>query len=132
MATRTLLRKRDVCKRYGGVTPRTIERAVEAGRIPRPQYPFANGIPFWDEAELQTNERAAAMAGRDAAAWKIRLFFELGAATTRKECREILSQFDEQTGGLPTREHDALSEQITSVIAKNLRSEKGPEGIRAS
>ena len=55
-------KKRDVCRRYGGVTPRTIERAVEAGRLPPPKFPFGNTTPLWDNDELDAHDRAAATA----------------------------------------------------------------------
>ena len=56
------LRKRHVRERYGDVAARTIERAVEAGRLPPPEFPFSNRVPFWDEAVLEQHDRAAATA----------------------------------------------------------------------
>jgi hypothetical protein len=56
------LRKRQLRERYGDINPRTIERAVAAGRLPPPQFPFGNRIPFWDEAVLEEHERAAVIA----------------------------------------------------------------------
>jgi len=58
---RRWLRKRQVRARYGDVTDRTLERAVKDGRIPPPEFPFANRIPFWDEERLEAHERAAAL-----------------------------------------------------------------------
>ncbi len=58
------LRKKAVCERYGGITPRTLERAIAAGKIAAPEFPFQNRIPFWDEAELDRWDRAAVVAGR--------------------------------------------------------------------
>ncbi len=44
-----------VAARYGK-TPKTLDRWVETGIIPRPQY--INGYKFWDEAELDASDRA--------------------------------------------------------------------------
>jgi predicted DNA-binding transcriptional regulator AlpA len=54
------LRKRAVAERYGGVTPRTIERMVKDGRLPEPEYP-AGRFPMWDEAKLDECDRAATL-----------------------------------------------------------------------
>jgi hypothetical protein len=59
--TKRWLRKRQVRERYGNVVDKTIERAVKDGRIPPPEYPFNNKVPFWDEERLEAHERAAAM-----------------------------------------------------------------------
>ena len=53
------LRKKAVCERYGGVTPRTIERLVKDGVLPAPEFPFQNKIPVWDEAALDEHDRSA-------------------------------------------------------------------------
>jgi hypothetical protein len=55
------LRKRQVARRYGDVTLRSIERAVEDGRLPPPIYPCGENTPMWDLAVLEENERAAAL-----------------------------------------------------------------------
>jgi hypothetical protein len=55
------LRKRQMRERYGNVTDRTIERAVKDGRLPPPQFPFNNAVPFWDEETVAAHERAATM-----------------------------------------------------------------------
>jgi hypothetical protein len=55
------LRKRQVRERYGDVVDRTVERAVKAGRLPPPAFPFGNRIPFWDEERLEAHECDAAM-----------------------------------------------------------------------
>jgi hypothetical protein len=57
--SKTFLRKRQLAQRYGDVTLRSIERAVEAGRIPAPEYPCGEHTPLWDLEKLETNERAA-------------------------------------------------------------------------
>jgi hypothetical protein len=59
--SKTYLRKRQLALRYGGVTLRSIERAVEAGRIPPPEYPCGENTPLWDLEKLEANERAAAI-----------------------------------------------------------------------
>ena len=55
------LRKRQVRERYGDVCDRTVERAINSGRLPPPQFPFGNRIPFWDEETLEAHERAAVL-----------------------------------------------------------------------
>jgi hypothetical protein len=55
------LRKKQLRKRYGDVTDKTIERAVRDKRIPPPEYPLDNKIPFWDEENLEAHERAVTM-----------------------------------------------------------------------
>jgi hypothetical protein len=51
------LRKRQVAARYGDVCPRTIDRAVEDGRLPAPKFPFRNKVPYWTEDELDQHDR---------------------------------------------------------------------------
>jgi len=50
-----------VRERYGDVCDRTLERAVNDGRLPPPSYPFNNKIPFWDEDVLEAHERTAVL-----------------------------------------------------------------------
>jgi predicted site-specific integrase-resolvase len=58
------LRKAQVRARYAGVSNKTLERHVAAGRLPPPEYPLGNRIPLWDEEVLEENERKAALARR--------------------------------------------------------------------
>jgi hypothetical protein len=51
------LRKEAVCARYGDVVDRSIERAVKEGRLPAPEFPLGNKIPFWDEEKLDEHDR---------------------------------------------------------------------------
>jgi hypothetical protein len=51
------LRKEAVCARYGDVVDRSIERAVKDGRLPAPEFPLGNKIPFWDEEKLDEHDR---------------------------------------------------------------------------
>jgi len=37
---------------------------VKAKKLPPPQYPLGNKVPFWDEAELDASDKAAAAAYR--------------------------------------------------------------------
>jgi hypothetical protein len=62
--SKTYLRKRQVAQRYGGIALRSVERAVEDGRIPPPTYPIGENTPLWDLEVLEANERAAAMRGK--------------------------------------------------------------------
>jgi hypothetical protein len=62
------LRKAQVRARYGGVSNKSIERHVAAKRLPPPEYPLSNRIPFWDEGRLDENDRQAALARRAPAA----------------------------------------------------------------
>jgi len=65
--SKTYLRKRQVAQRYGNVALRSIERAVQDGRIPPPEYPCGENTPLWDLEKLEANERAAAI--RTSAIW---------------------------------------------------------------
>jgi hypothetical protein len=56
-STKRWCRKRQVQSRYGEVCSRTIDRAVEDGRLPPPKYPFGNNVPYWDEDELDDHDR---------------------------------------------------------------------------
>jgi predicted DNA-binding transcriptional regulator AlpA len=58
-------RKRQVRARYGDCSDRTIDRMVKAGKLPPPQYPLGTKVPFWDEAELDASDKAAAAAYRN-------------------------------------------------------------------
>ena len=60
---KTYLRKRDVARRYGDVTLRTIERGVERGDIPPPEFPCGPNVPMWDLDVLEAAERAAVIRG---------------------------------------------------------------------
>jgi predicted DNA-binding transcriptional regulator AlpA len=55
------LRKSSVARRYD-VTPRTVERMVDDGRLPPPIY--RGRMPQWDEAELDAADRAATVGRR--------------------------------------------------------------------
>lgn len=56
------LRKRQVAQRYS-ITPRTVERMVEDGRLPQPDF-YRGRLPFWGEDTLDESDRAAAAAYR--------------------------------------------------------------------
>jgi hypothetical protein len=51
------LRKNQVCQRYGNITPRTLERMVNDGRLPLPEFPYGNRIPAWQEETLDAHDR---------------------------------------------------------------------------
>jgi hypothetical protein len=51
------LRTEGVCARYGNIVPRSVERAVQDGRLPAPEYPLGNRIPFWNEETLDEHDR---------------------------------------------------------------------------
>jgi hypothetical protein len=57
-------RKAQVGARYGGVCGRTIDRAVEDGRLPAPKYPFGNKIPYWDGDDLDAHDRSLVFSDR--------------------------------------------------------------------
>jgi hypothetical protein len=59
------LRKIRVAQRYDA-SIRWVERAVQDGRLPPPEY--RGRIPIWDEAKLDESDRAAAVARRPKAA----------------------------------------------------------------
>jgi hypothetical protein len=56
------LRKRQVAQRYS-ITPRTVERMVDDGRLPPPDF-YRGKLPFWGEHTLDKADRAAAAAYR--------------------------------------------------------------------
>jgi hypothetical protein len=58
---KTFLRKRAVADRYG-VNRRTVDRWAEDGRLPPPIY--RGIIPLWDQAELDSQDHAAAAVAR--------------------------------------------------------------------
>ena len=60
--SKRFLRKSAVALRYGGITPRSVERMVCDGRLPAPHY--RGRFPLWDEDELDASDRAAALAPR--------------------------------------------------------------------
>jgi hypothetical protein len=63
---RRYLRKGAVAARYGVVT-RTVERWVETGAIPPPEYLPGSKIPLWNEAALDESD-SRGLATRTAAA----------------------------------------------------------------
>jgi hypothetical protein len=62
--SKTYLRKRQVAQRYGGIAIRSVERAAEDGRIPKPEFPFGAHLPLWDLEKLEENERQAVIRGK--------------------------------------------------------------------
>ena len=52
------LRKEAVRARYGNIVNRSLEYAVKTGRLPAPEYPLGNRIPFWNEEVLDSHDRA--------------------------------------------------------------------------
>jgi len=56
------LRKKHLRERYS-CCDRTIDRMVESGRLPAPQFPWQNRIPGWEEAVLDTHDRAVVAGG---------------------------------------------------------------------
>jgi hypothetical protein len=62
---RRWLRKAQVRARYGDISNKSVERHVAAKRLPPPEYPLGNKVPFWDEDGLDENDRAAALARRE-------------------------------------------------------------------
>jgi hypothetical protein len=60
-AKKCWLRKAVVKQRYGGISDRTLTRAVKDKRIPPPHFPMHNEIPMWLESELDENEARAAI-----------------------------------------------------------------------
>jgi hypothetical protein len=53
-------RKAQVAARYN-VCGRTIDRAVEDGRLPPPKYPLGPKIPYWDGDDLDAHDRASTL-----------------------------------------------------------------------
>jgi excisionase family DNA binding protein len=59
--SKKFLRKKAVADRYG-VTIRTVERMIDDGRLPKPQY--RGRLPLFAEDELDASDRAAALLPR--------------------------------------------------------------------
>ncbi len=57
------LRRKQLAARYSTCT-RTIDRMVEDGRLPEPDF-YIGKLPMWSEEKIEAQERAA-MRGRDA------------------------------------------------------------------
>ena len=53
---KVFLKKKDLARRYGGVTIRTIERMWEEGRLPPPDI-YNGPSPLWSETSLEKHER---------------------------------------------------------------------------
>jgi hypothetical protein len=89
------LRKADVAQRYGNIENRTVERKVEHGLIPPPDYLFQNRIPFWDEEELDAHDRAAVTAVRTTASLDdiTRLIQRISAASSHTEALSVFCAF---------------------------------------
>jgi hypothetical protein len=76
------LRKRHIRKRYGDVTPRTVNRMMEDGRLPPPDF-YSGRSPLWSERRLEEHERMLALkaeAARQLAARKAAEAAEKAAA----------------------------------------------------
>jgi hypothetical protein len=114
---RQFLRKRQVAQRYGNITTRSVERAVEDGRIPPPEYPMGLHTPMWDLAKLEANERVAAMHGGKLG-WRHRLLAELAAAQTREDGEQILAQYADTIGALPEDERENLLTRAQDIISE--------------
>lgn len=56
------LRKRAVAERYS-VNPRTVERMILDGRLPKPLY-RGTRFPLWKESDLDESDRRLAVAYR--------------------------------------------------------------------
>jgi hypothetical protein len=57
------LRRKHLCARYGEVSDRTIDRMIDSGRLPPPEFPFGNRIPAWRENVLDEHDRRVVAAG---------------------------------------------------------------------
>ncbi len=55
MDRKQFLRRKNLAERYQ-VTERTIERRVELGLLPRPEY-FGGRFPLWDPEIIEQHER---------------------------------------------------------------------------
>jgi hypothetical protein len=115
--TKQFLRKRQVAQRYGNITPRSVERAVEDGRIPAPVYPFGPHSPMWDLEELERNERAAAIRGTSKSDWRDRFLAELTTAP-RNQASAILQQYNDLINALPADEREKLLAAAQDIIAE--------------
>jgi hypothetical protein len=108
------LRKAQVRRRYGDASDRTIERMVDACRIPKPDY-FGNTIPYWNEAKLERNDRTLAAQSSHVRDQFQRLMAEVTAATTAAEARGILhvAQLNGKLEGLTEAQVEGLQDAVS-------------------
>ena len=116
--SKVYLRKRQVATRYGGVTPRSIERAVEDGRIPAPIYPIGANTPLWDLETLEAAERAAVLR-KDTSytSWCGQLVSRIATAT-RDEAATILSEHKDLIDALSDSAREKLLAELQDIIAQ--------------
>jgi hypothetical protein len=54
----TWLRKSSVAGRYG-ISERSVDRKVDAGKLPRPKFPIGKNLPLWSRLELEAHDEQA-------------------------------------------------------------------------
>jgi hypothetical protein len=59
--------RKELKKRQGGISDRTLDRRIKEGRLPPPDYPFGNSKPAWREDVLDAHDLAVAAAAAAAA-----------------------------------------------------------------
>jgi len=52
------LRKAHVAGWYG-ISERSVDRKVDAGKLPKPEFPLGDNLPLWRKAELEAHDSAA-------------------------------------------------------------------------
>ena len=52
------LRKPHVAGRYG-ISERSVDRKVDAGKLPKPKFPLGENLPLWSRAELEAHDAQA-------------------------------------------------------------------------
>jgi hypothetical protein len=65
---RVYLRKHQLRTRYGWESERSVDRAVKAGRLPRPAT-YIGQYPLWDAAELDEHDRKITVASVNRGFW---------------------------------------------------------------
>jgi hypothetical protein len=112
------LRKRQLRARYGDASDKTIERRVGQFQLPKPKY-FGNRIPFWEEGELDRNDRVLAVQSDQVRNRFNRLLAEVAAAPTIDAAQAIL----DASGDLL----DALTEAQLAGLQDAVREKPGAQ-----
>ncbi len=59
--TKRKLRRKDLCERFGGITPRTVERWQADPKMDFPPPIYLGRFPLWDEDQIEQWERRRAV-----------------------------------------------------------------------
>jgi hypothetical protein len=117
-AVKRFLRKAQVAKRYGGISTRSVERGVEDGRIPPPEYPIGENTPLWDAHKLETVERIAVLRRNELDTnWRDRLISWI-ATSPRDQAATILHQYKDLIDALSDSAREKLLAELQDIVAE--------------